>query len=521
MGETDSDSNERETGVYETRNGESSLQQTDVMNEGSSMSQNGIRRNGTSPGEKLSYRKVNGKCSFSNGKNPDRASVPLDRNKNINLCVLPAFVQVIGMFMLAWPPLTVWVFWFACNSYQCSLGTVGKNLLDGLHDFTVLRYIRDNIPTVTGESLMIYFAWMAFQVILCVMLPGKKARGQVTPAGHQLTYTCNGLNAWVVSHVAFLALAYGGFIKMSVIADHWGPLMVIANGFGIFLASFAFLKAHYFPTHPSDRCFSGSAFYDFYMGIELNPRIGAFDFKLFFNGRPGIVAWTLINLSFAAKQYSAYGYVTNSMVLLNILHAIYVVDFFMNEAWYLRTIDMAYDHFGFMLAWGDTTWLPFMYTLQSCYLLHNPIILPWWGVVFILALGLSGYSMFRLTNTQKDYFRREMKQNGSCVIWGKPAKYIPAEYTTSLGEQKQSYLLTSGWWGLARHFNYLADLMNALSYCLVCAFGHVLPYFYFVFMLILLLHRTYRDDIKCRQKYGAAWQKYCRVVPYKIVPYLY
>ena len=31
------------------------------------------------------------------------------------------------------------------------------------------------------------------------------------------------------------------------------------------------------------------------MGIELNPRIGEmFDFKLFTNGRPGLIAWTLM-----------------------------------------------------------------------------------------------------------------------------------------------------------------------------------------------------------------------------------
>ena len=36
---------------------------------------------------------------------------------------------------------------------------------------------------------------------------------------------------------------------------------------------------------------TGSIMYDLYMGIELNPRIGKyFDFKLFTNGRPGIVA---------------------------------------------------------------------------------------------------------------------------------------------------------------------------------------------------------------------------------------
>lgn len=56
------------------------------------------------------------------------------------------------------------------------------------------------------------------------------------------------------------------------------------------------------------------------MGIEFNPRLGKwFDFKLFFNSRPGIVGWTLINLSYAAKQQELYGQVTNSMLLLNVL----------------------------------------------------------------------------------------------------------------------------------------------------------------------------------------------------------
>ena len=42
----------------------------------------------------------------------------------------------------------------------------------------------------------------------------------------------------------------------------------------------------------------GSAPYDFYMGIELNPRFGKyFDFKLFTNGRPGMIAWTLMFVS--------------------------------------------------------------------------------------------------------------------------------------------------------------------------------------------------------------------------------
>ncbi|KAG7268562.1 hypothetical protein CRUP_036319 [Coryphaenoides rupestris] len=47
-----------------------------------------------------------------------------------------------------------------------------------------------------------------------------------------------------------------------------------------------------------------------------------------------------------------------------ILDGIYVVDFFWNEAWYLKTIDICHDHFGWYLGWGDCVWLPYLYTLQ-------------------------------------------------------------------------------------------------------------------------------------------------------------
>lgn len=49
---------------------------------------------------------------------------------------------------------------------------------------------------------------------------------------------------------------------------------------------------------------------------------------------------------------------------LCVLQGIYVLDFFWNEAWYLKTIDICHDHFGWYLGWGDCVWLPYLYTLQ-------------------------------------------------------------------------------------------------------------------------------------------------------------
>lgn len=51
---------------------------------------------------------------------------------------------------------------------------------------------------------------------------------------------------------------------------------------------------------------AGSAAFDFYMGIELNPRIGEhFDLKLFTNGRPGLIAWTLVFVTTSAENFLA------------------------------------------------------------------------------------------------------------------------------------------------------------------------------------------------------------------------
>jgi len=210
--------------------------------------------------------------------------------------------------------------------------------------------------------------------------------------------------------------------------------------------------------------------------------------------------------------------VTNSILLVTFLHFLYIVDFFYYEDWYLRTIDMCHDHYGWYLGWGDPVWLPWMYTLQGLYLVTHPVELTTVQLLLVLGLGALGYSIFRLTNNQKDHVR---KANGKINIWGKPATFIRAPYKTSDGKVHESLLLTSGFWGLARHFNYLGDLTLSFAYCAATGFGHILPYFYFVFMCVLLVQRTSRDDYRCRIKYGAKWQEYCDTVKYKIVPYVF
>ena len=63
---------------------------------------------------------------------------------------------------------------------------------------------------------------------------------------------------------------------------------------------------------------SGNAIYDFYMGRELNPRWGSFDWKEFCELRPGLIGWALLNAAFVVVQKEKLGYVSGSMILVNV-----------------------------------------------------------------------------------------------------------------------------------------------------------------------------------------------------------
>ena len=70
--------------------------------------------------------------------------------------------------------------------------------------------------------------------------------------------------------------------------------------------------------------------YDYFIGRELNPRTGNFDWKFFCELRPGLVAWVVINFACLVKQYENGG-VTASMWLVCAFQLYYVVDGIWNE----------------------------------------------------------------------------------------------------------------------------------------------------------------------------------------------
>jgi len=329
----------------------------------------------------------------------------------------------------------------------------------------------------------------------------------------------NGWFSWWFTWAALAALGALAWLRggragalglATILYDQFGPLMSTVNIFTFIFCVYLYLLGKRRPDD-GQAALTGNRFYDYFMGAARNPRNGTFDWKLFCEARPGLIGWVVIDLSLAAKQYQLGGTLTLPMALVCAFHLWYVADYYFHEEAILTTWDIKHENFGWMLCWGDLVWVPFTYTLQALYLVHHRHGLPPWAAAGIIVLNVTGYLIFRGTNIQKHYFRKN--PDAPLKWWGTKAEFIET--------RSGSRLLTSGFWGIARHLNYLGDLMMGLAWCLVCGFDHLLPYFYIIYFTILLVHRERRDHVTCAQKYGGDWNDYCGKVRWRILPGIY
>lgn len=395
------------------------------------------------------------------------------------------------------------------------------------------------------SATCIVVAWFLFQVALERCLPcqlvqgtpvvgvGAVGKGDGRPEskqGRPLTYRINGhLAFWVTGLVLQIGYPYWNEThqiwqfqnnttlgSLAQLYDITAELAAATMVFCFLLSVYLYVRSFRSGSGHADRHghgdehaavvlatpgMSGNAIYDFWMGRELNPRWGTFDWKEFCELRPGLIGWMLLNIACMQKQQQVQGYISGSMMLLNAFQGLYIWDALYQEQAILTTMDITTDGFGYMLVFGDLAWVPFTYSIQARYLVYHDPNLSASSLAAILALHVLGYIIFRGANGQKDAFRK-----------GK----LP--HLNFLQTRRGTKLLTAGWWGTARKINYTGDWIMGLTWCLVCGFDSIVPYYYAIYFMVLLIHRSIRDDHLCQQKYGADWDLYKQMVPYRFIP---
>jgi protein-S-isoprenylcysteine O-methyltransferase Ste14 len=364
----------------------------------------------------------------------------------------------------------------------------------------------DKVALPTLYSAAAYAGWLFFQGLLYAVLPGKIELGVPLEDGTRLPYKMNGLSAALLTIALAIGLVVAGVVPGDLLYEHFGEMLMTINIGAFVVSSYMYVLGRAQAT-PEEK--KRGFLEAYFLGAARNPRNGSFDWKFFCESRPGMILWVLINLSFIAAQYERHGTVSASMWMVAAFQILYVIDYFVVEDAILTTWDIRHEPFGWMLCWGCLCWVPMTFALQGLYLVDHPVDLPIWAIVGIVLLNMTGYAIFRGSNLQKHRFRA----NAATRIWGKPAEFIATTRGTKL--------LTSGWWGVARHSNYLGDLMMGLAWCLTTGISSLFCYFYIIYFTILLVHRERRDNDHCAAKYGADWERYTKKVRWRILPGVY
>jgi 7-dehydrocholesterol reductase len=416
--------------------------------------------------------------------------------------------------ILVCPPFAI-LMWYTNIALDGSLKSLWE-MMQQQGSFQTIYQIWSPVFWGSQKAWQIIGYFALFQLILMRVLPGKAFYGPITAKGNVPVYKANGVPAFLTTVSLFcLGSFYLKLFPATIIYDNFGPILGALNIASLCVCLLLYFKGRFAPS-TTDSGITGNFIFDYYWGTELYPQVMGWSVKMFIICRFGMMSWALILLSYAAKQQELFG-LSNSMIVAVALQFIYLGKFYLWETGYLRSLDIMHDRAGFYTLWGCLVWVPCIYTSPSMYLVLHPIHLNIVVAMMIFVLGASSILINYFADRQRQLVRAT---EGNCKIWRKQPLMTMATYTTEQGEVKKNILLASGWWGVARHFHYVPEIIGAFCWSVPALFVNFAPYFYVTFLTILLFDRAFRDDKRCADKYGEYWNKYCELVPYKIVPYV-
>ena len=369
----------------------------------------------------------------------------------------------------------------------------------------------------------VYTGLMAFQLFLAWVIPGYKQQGLPVPSlGYKkLTYNCNALYSIYTTMITAAVLHYFHIFRLTGLIDNFGRLMTVAMIWG-FIVSFAV----YFLTiaFGTPMRLSGNFLYDVFMGACLNPRIGPVDLKMWAEVRIPWVIVFFMAVSGACKQYEQYGYITPNIAFMCLATWLYLNACGKGEECIPQTWDIYHEKWGFMVIFWNFAGVPFSYVYSVVYMAtHDPANYKFSTAanIALFATLLTAYYVWDTSMSQKSRFKM---WNQGITTYRKAFPQLPWGTLTNptyIQTTHGNKLLTDGWWKYSRKPNYVADWIMALTWGLCQGTASVIPYFYSLFFISVLVHRCGRDFERCHAKYGKDWEKYCETVKWKFIPYVY
>ncbi|MGI9294713.1 MAG: DUF1295 domain-containing protein [Pseudomonadales bacterium] len=346
-------------------------------------------------------------------------------------------------------------------------------------------------------------------LILHLLLPASEVEGYVTNPDTNLPYSyrLNGLTILVVTTAIWAAIGWLGWLPWDWFYQHRWSSLTGACALGLAYTAILVFNA------PSG---GKPLIAELFLGrVENMQYAGRVDAKMYLY-MAGAIMLMLNALAAGAHHHVLFGSAANPGVWLYLLLlSFFLLDYLWFERVHLYTYDLFAERLGFKLAWGCLVFYPFFYPIGLWGTAHlgTPSTIEkaqWFWLVGSAGVFFLGWSLARGANMQKYLFKR---------FPDRPFLGRLAPEAITDGKQQ---VLSNGFWGVARHINYLGEILMATG--LALSLGHIAspwPWLYPLYYIALLVPRQRDDDRRCAAKYGALWDEYRAKVPYRIIPRVY
>jgi protein-S-isoprenylcysteine O-methyltransferase Ste14 len=251
---------------------------------------------------------------------------------------------------------------------------------------------------------------------------------------------------------------------------------------------------------------------DLYFGRWLNRQFfgGRVDAKMFLY-LVGAAMLALNVLAFTAHHVLLPGPYSPGVIVYCALFLWFVTEYLFFERVHLYTYDIFAERLGFKLGWGCFTFYPYFYLIGLWATAHlgDPGT-PSWLLSVFGAIFFVGWALTRGANLQKYWFKTRSER--PFLGFMEPKVFSDGTNT----------LLYSGFWGVARHVNYLGEILQAVALTLVLGYPTAwVAWLYPLYYVALFLTRERADERRCAAKYGELWTEYREQVPRRIIPWVY
>ncbi|CAH0587067.1 unnamed protein product [Chrysodeixis includens] len=382
----------------------------------------------------------------------------------------------------------------------------------------------------TYNSLKVFFSVQAFGfIVLQYIIQGILARVPILgPKSDRMDETgmksCfNAFFATVATVNTLFLLDFFQIIDKGTILNEYLRLAIISYIFSVVLSIVLYVKSGKLDKDELNPYGSTKyTLYDYFMGREIHPFIKGLDVKIWISRICNINSLILLSLIFTHglqikltekdditldnwKQLLSKVQYKPTTIVFSLMQIVYILNFIMKEYKITSTFYWQSEGVGYLQTVSSALY-PFYFTTISKHVADTDLVLTTNTLISASVLFVLGFSIMLASNNIKYEFRKNPLQLSLANVDAMP---------TFHGKK----LLVSSLWGIIRHPNYTGDVLIhsalALPGILSGQYVAALPA---LLTIAVLAHRAWRDHDRCKQRYGAAWQRYCKRVPSILLP---